>query len=329
MTKNKNVEAALEAGTTQKRSESNNQLNGNTPKGDPATVDSIGQDDDPANNEVDTTINKVDDGKSSEVDSTNVATESLLPSKKDNTDMATMDPLFASEASNTNSILKRKFGTPVLVEIIQLNESQAHMQFFSTYQETTSDFQHELIESIKAYGLLTPIVVTKDNNIVDGVQRVEAFRTLGNTHIMAFVMESTDEEGLIEFAIEHNMKKRKSCNQKVNEIRFLKNLYQKPRGRKSSKNAMPVDPGNTNTMQKISKRLGLSVGSISNLLAVANEEPALLGLIDSGELTINGAFERLKKEKMPARSKSPEPLKKVEEVHYCAACRKRLTEADL
>lgn len=60
----------------------------------------------------------------------------------------------------------------------------------------------KLVESIKTYGLVQPIVVNKDYTIIGGHQRVEACRQLGMTELDVYVLDlKPDDEKVLNLAL--------------------------------------------------------------------------------------------------------------------------------
>lgn len=61
-----------------------------------------------------------------------------------------------------------------------------------------------LKDSLKLYGLLNPITITKDNHLVAGQRRLESARQLGWTTIDAVVVDTKDPVTLLEIELEEN-----------------------------------------------------------------------------------------------------------------------------
>ena len=104
-----------------------------------------------------------------------------------------------------------------------------------------------LAESLKRFGQISPIVITKDNLLVAGERRLEAARSLGWTSINAVVADIPDELTRVEYEQEENiqrlgftaeeteeaakriekLKKPCLCRRILNAIkRFFKRLFQ-------------------------------------------------------------------------------------------------------
>jgi ParB family chromosome partitioning protein len=66
----------------------------------------------------------------------------------------------------------------------------------------------DLAESLKRFGQISPIVITKKNVLVAGERRLEAARSLGWRTINAIVAELPDEVTKLEYELEENIQRR-------------------------------------------------------------------------------------------------------------------------
>jgi ParB family chromosome partitioning protein len=65
-----------------------------------------------------------------------------------------------------------------------------------------------LAESLKRYGQISPIVISKKNVLIAGGRRLEAAKHLGWRTINAIVLENTDEISRLELEVEENIQRR-------------------------------------------------------------------------------------------------------------------------
>ena len=65
-----------------------------------------------------------------------------------------------------------------------------------------------LAESMKRFGQISPILITKKNVLIAGGRRLEAARTLGWASINAVVAEIPDELSKLEYELEENIQRR-------------------------------------------------------------------------------------------------------------------------
>lgn len=127
----------------------------------------------------------------------------------------------------------------------------------------------ELAESIKEYGLIQPIVVTKKDgyySIIAGERRWRASKLAGLTEIPAIVRED-DETKNNEIALIENMQREDL------------NPYEKALGIKN----LMITYGLT--QEEIAKKLGKSRSAIANTVRTLNLEPRVLEMAKEGKLT--------------------------------------------
>lgn len=65
-----------------------------------------------------------------------------------------------------------------------------------------------LSESLRKHGLLNPIVITEDGDLIAGHRRLEAAKKLGWTRIPARVISQEDEASLVEMEIDENTQRK-------------------------------------------------------------------------------------------------------------------------
>lgn len=65
-----------------------------------------------------------------------------------------------------------------------------------------------LVESLRRYGQMHPILVNKKNVLISGRRRLEAARILGWRSINALVIEAKDELSKLEYELEENAQRR-------------------------------------------------------------------------------------------------------------------------
>lgn len=127
----------------------------------------------------------------------------------------------------------------------------------------------ELSESIKEYGVIQPIVVSKEEGyyaIVAGERRWRAAKLAGLTEIPAIIRES-DEQTNREISLIENIQREDL------------NPYEKALGIKSLMDKYGL------TQEEVSKKIGKSRSSVSNTVRVLYLAPDVLELVKQGKLT--------------------------------------------
>jgi len=127
----------------------------------------------------------------------------------------------------------------------------------------------ELASSIKEYGVIQPIIVTKQNDyyqIVAGERRWRASKKAGLSEIPAIVREY-DKQKNSEIALIENIQ-RQDLNpiEKAMAIRELLDTYDL-------------------TQQKLADKLGISRSGLANTVRILNLSPKVIELVKEGKLT--------------------------------------------
>ena len=74
-----------------------------------------------------------------------------------------------------------------------------------------------LTDSLKRFGQISPIVITKDNVLIAGGRRLEAARSLGWQTINAVVAEIPDKLTSLEYELEENIQRRDFTREEAEE----------------------------------------------------------------------------------------------------------------
>ena len=127
----------------------------------------------------------------------------------------------------------------------------------------------ELASSIKEYGVIQPIIVTKQNDyyqIVAGERRWRASKKAGLAEIPAIVREY-DKQKNSEIALIENIQ-RQDLNpiEKAMAIKELLDTYEL-------------------TQQKLADKLGISRSGLANTVRILNLSPKVIDLVKEGKLT--------------------------------------------
>ena len=172
-----------------------------------------------------------------------------------------LDALFGpapeEEQVQENDILKN-----LKVTEVEPNREQPRKNFDQEALE-------ELASSIKEYGLIQPIVVTKKEgyySIVAGERRWRASKIAGLTEIPAIIRED-DERINSEISLIENMQREDL------------NPFEKALGIKTLINNYDL------SQEEIAKKLGKGRSTISNWLRILNLEPRVLEMAKQGKLT--------------------------------------------
>ena len=127
----------------------------------------------------------------------------------------------------------------------------------------------ELSESIKKYGLIQPIVVTKKEDyyqIIAGERRWRASKKAGLSTIPAIVREDDKRKNQEISLIENIQREDLNAFEKASGIKFLMDEYDL-------------------TQQQVAEVIGKSRSGVANTLRILNLDPRVLNLAKEGKLT--------------------------------------------
>ena len=85
-----------------------------------------------------------------------------------------------------------------------------------------------LAESMKRFGQISPIVITKKNVLVAGGRRLEAARSLGWSSINAVVADIPDELSSLEYELEENIQRLEFTREEAEEAAQKLHRLQNP-----------------------------------------------------------------------------------------------------
>ena len=178
-----------------------------------------------------------------------------------------LDALFGGapldiEVNETENIDKENLKTLKITEV-EPNREQPRKTF---KQESLE----ELAESIKTYGIIQPIVVSKRDGyygIVAGERRWRAAKLAGLEEIPAIIRKDDDEQTNREIALIENIQREDL------------NPYDKALGIRSLMDKYGM------TQEEVSKKIGKSRSSISNTVRILNLAPDVIELVKEGKLT--------------------------------------------
>ena len=127
----------------------------------------------------------------------------------------------------------------------------------------------ELAESIKRYGVIQPIIVTKKNNyyeIIAGERRWRASKKAGLEEIPCIIREDTERKNKEIALIENIQREDLNPIEKARSFRQLMDEYGM-------------------TQQQLSDTIGLSRSGIANTVRILNLDPRVIKLAEEGKLT--------------------------------------------
>jgi ParB family chromosome partitioning protein len=151
----------------------------------------------------------------------------------------------------------------------------------------------ELMESISEVGLLQPLIIDSQNQIISGNRRFESVKRLGWKEVKVEVKEvkEGDEELLL---IHFNRQRIKSFKELINEYLILDNLYRKGQGKRTDLTS--VKSNISSSRDRVSKEMGISSSQLQRLIFIHKHQPDHIELLDKGILTVNQSYLQIQRE---------------------------------
>ena len=165
----------------------------------------------------------------------------------------------------------------------------------------------DLVVSIGEVGLLTPLVVNQQYQLISGHRRIEALRRLGWDEVDVEVIETTSKDEEKSLLVHFNKQRVKTSREIINEAETLRPLYAIGQGKRSDLTSVPRNKGGRDAL---AEAVGVSSSQLGKLLFIQKENPAFITAIDEGNLTIRQAYTHLSRLKNERDAKQPTPKKK-------------------
>jgi protein gp37 len=143
----------------------------------------------------------------------------------------------------------------------------------------------DLVESVRMHGILNPLLVTRDGQIISGHRRADAAQKAGLRQVPAVVFESADDLDILEALIESNRQRSRTNEQIGREFGLTKWIYNERVSRQGVREDIHGTSGNQLT--KVPTRPGRQAAEALGVSHVtANRAEAVVKVID--ELKSNG-----------------------------------------
>jgi len=174
----------------------------------------------------------------------------------------------------------------------------------------------DLAKSIAENGLLEPLVITKQGNLLSGHRRLSAVKQLGWEDVEVRVVDVDNE---VIALIEHNRYRTKSEKDILRESRFLEKELRSQIGR--GRNAAQDRQGKKLKLDlELSKRLGVGTSKLKQLRSIENYEPRLIDEIDQGKISVSAAYKKVRSKfraakRVETKDTFPKQLRDLLNVH--------------
>ena len=178
-----------------------------------------------------------------------------------------------------------------------------------------------LAKDISETGLLQPIVINQNSELICGVRRIEAFKALGKSEIPAYIVnlddiikgEISENTQRKDFSLEEIIQIKKAVEPEIKKESEKRMLSGKPsakfaEGDSNNNNTIPKNYSENQTRAKVAKYVSLHGKRISHptlataekVYDVAQKEPATFGQIwmdlNSERISPHKAFKKVQKD---------------------------------
>lgn len=169
----------------------------------------------------------------------------------------------------------------------------------------------ELMESITQVGLLQPLIIDTNNQIISGNRRFESIKRLGWEEVD--VIEREVKEGEEELLLIHYNKQRiKSFKELINEYLILDKYYRKGQGKRTDLTSVKSNQGSSRDI--VSNELGISSSQLRRLVFIYKNKPEYIELLDKGILTVNQSYLQIQREIKEKESKKSTTINSSEPI---------------
>lgn len=183
---------------------------------------------------------------------------------------------------NSNNNSSNNHPLLVLKKVSELSHHPANANIY-----VLSDIE-SLKVSIKKVGLLEPLVVNKQNQVVSGNRRLKALQELKVKDVFVQVVDVPEPD--VEYIIlTHNKSRKKTFSEILNEIKVLRHHFKRGSGTSKGKNEK------YNWRDLAAKEMGFSKTTLNNYLKVG-EHPDLVKCINEGSATFGQVISHLDKQ---------------------------------
>ena len=186
---------------------------------------------------------------------------------------------------------------------LPIDQIQSHPLNQSIYDLSNIE---DLVVSIGEVGLLTPLVVNQQFQLISGHRRIEAVRRLGWDEVDVEVIETASEDEEKSLLVHFNKQRVKTSREIINEAETLRPLYAVGQGKRSDLTSVPR---NKSGRDSLAEAVGVSSSQLGKLLFIQKENPDFINAIDEGKLTVRQAYTHLSRLKNERDAKTPSPKK--------------------
>ena len=158
------------------------------------------------------------------------------------------------------------------------------------------DKMADLVESIKANGVLTPVLVRGNDGdgyeMISGHRRLHASRLAGLKKIPAFVRELSDDEATIVMVDSNIQREELLPSEKAFAYKMKLEAMKRKAGRPSKDNSVPVAQKlGTTSREELGKQVGESQDNVRRYIRLTELIPDIMCMVDEKKIALRPAVE--------------------------------------
>ena len=175
--------------------------------------------------------------------------------------------------------------------IFKVSEIEPHPKNSEIYDLSNIN---DLVLSIDEVGLLQPIIINRNNQILSGHRRFEAIKILEWDKVEVEVKDISEDETEL-YLVHFNKQRVKSTKEILSEYDILENNFENRQGMRTDLTSVPQNKGYSKR-DEISSQIGVSSSSLGKLLFIRKNNPNHIEMIDKGVLTIRQSYTQTQRE---------------------------------
>jgi ParB family chromosome partitioning protein len=200
--------------------------------------------------------------------------------------LPSLSELFSSQEERDDAKLKRIYEIP----LDEIDPFPDH-----PFKVRDDEDMQNLVESVKANGVLTPATVRKKEDgryeLLSGHRRHRACKIAGIPTLRCEVVEMTRDEGTI-FMVESNFQRSKILpSEKAFAYKMRLEAMNRLPGRPVKENLTPVVSNKLRTNEELGAQVGESREQIRRYIRLTELLPEILDMVDEGQIALRPAVE--------------------------------------
>ena len=212
------------------------------------------------------------------------------------------------------------------VKTVKVSDLSIHPSYALIYQ--VNNRQREILKDsiVQTGGLLEPIVINEQYEIIHGVQRYLVYQELGWKEIPVKLFNKAKSEDDVFYIISFNRHRDKSMLERWNEIKTLKVYWLKKQGERTDLQENLSEFDKLSTRAKLALHCNIAEGNVYKIEKVAEKHILYLNLISTGEMSLHEAYLRATGKYVDKNKDSGEEEMNGEEMnklfnHCCPKCK--------